>query len=193
VPQQILLLRHGETEWSRDGKHTSTTDVALTEAGLAEAMALRHVAARWTFALVVVSPMARARDTARLAGLDDQRVEVSGDLREWDYGEYEGRTTADIRATRPGWSVWTDGAPGGESPADVAARTDRVIARCRAADGDICLVAHAHVLRVLAARWIGLDASDGARLRLDTGTWSVLGYERETPVVLRWNVPTSPD
>jgi probable phosphoglycerate mutase len=191
VPQQILLLRHGETEWSRDGKHTSTTDVALTEAGLAEAMALRHVAARWTFALVVVSPMARARDTARLAGLDDQRVEVSGDLREWDYGEYEGRTTADIRATRPGWSVWTDGAPGGESPADVAARTDRVIARCRAADGDVCLVAHAHVLRVLAARWIGLDASDGARLRLDTGTWSVLGYEREAPVVLRWNVPAS--
>lgn len=192
MPQQILLLRHGETEWSRDGKHTSTTDVALTEAGLAEAMALRHVAARWTFALVVVSPMARARDTARLAGLDDQRVEVSGDLREWDYGEYEGRTTADIRATRPGWSVWTDGAPGGESPADVAARTDRVIARCRAADGDVCLVAHAHVLRVLAARWIGLDASDGARLRLDTGTWSVLGYEREAPVVLRWNVPASP-
>jgi probable phosphoglycerate mutase len=191
VPQQILLLRHGETEWSRDGKHTSTTDVALTEAGLAEAMALRHVAARWTLALVVVSPMARARDTARLAGLDDQRVEVSGDLREWDYGEYEGRTTADIRATRPGWSVWTDGAPGGESPADVAARTDRVIARCRAADGDVCLVAHAHVLRVLAARWIGLDASDGARLRLDTGTWSVLGYEREAPVVLRWNVPAS--
>jgi probable phosphoglycerate mutase len=135
--------------------------------------------------------MARARDTARLAGLDDQRVEVSGDLREWDYGEYEGRTTADIRATRPGWSVWTDGAPGGESPADVAARTDRVIARCRAADGDVCLVAHAHVLRVLAARWIGLDASDGARLRLDTGTWSVLGYEREAPVVLRWNVPAS--
>jgi probable phosphoglycerate mutase len=191
VPQQILLLRHGETEWSRDGRHTSTTDVALTEAGLAEAMALRHVAARWTLALVVVSPMARARDTARLAGLDDQRVEVSGDLREWDYGEYEGRTTADIRATRPGWSVWTDGAPGGESPADVAARTDRVIARCRAADGDVCLVAHAHVLRVLAARWIGLDASDGARLRLDTGTWSVLGYEREAPVVLRWNVPAS--
>ena len=191
MPQQILLLRHGETEWSRDGRHTSTTDVALTEAGLAEAMALRHVAARWTLALVVVSPMARARDTARLAGLDDQRVEVSGDLREWDYGEYEGRTTADIRATRPGWSVWTDGAPGGESPADVAARTDRVIARCRAADGDVCLVAHAHVLRVLAARWIGLDASDGARLRLDTGTWSVLGYEREAPVVLRWNVPAS--
>jgi probable phosphoglycerate mutase len=191
VPQQILLLRHGETEWSRDGRHTSTTDVALTEAGLAEAMALRHVAAWWTLALFVVSPMARARDTARLAGLDDQRVEVSGDLREWDYGEYEGRTTADIRATRPGWSVWTDGAPGGESPADVAARTDRVIARCRAADGDVCLVAHAHVLRVLAARWIGLDASDGARLRLDTGTWSVLGYEREAPVVLRWNVPAS--
>jgi probable phosphoglycerate mutase len=191
VPQQILLLRHGETEWSRDGRHTSPTDVALTEAGLAEAMALRHVAARWTLALVVVSPMARARDTARLAGLDDQRVEVSGDLREWDYGEYEGRTTADIRAPRPGWSVWTDGAPGGESPADVAARTDRVIARCRAADGDVCLVAHAHVLRVLAARWIGLDASDGARLRLDTGTWSVLGYEREAPVVLRWNVPAS--
>ena len=193
MSQRVLLLRHGETEWSRDGKHTSTTDVALTEAGLAEAMALRHVVATWRFALVIVSPMARARDTARLAGLDDQRVEVSGDLREWDYGGYEGRTTAEIRARRPGWSVWTDGAPGGESPDVVAHRADRVIARCRTAGGDVCLVAHAHVLRVLAARWIGLDAADGARLRLDTGTWSVLGYERETPVVLRWNVPTSPD
>lgn len=191
MAQRVLLLRHGETEWSRDGRHTSTTDVPLTDAGVEQATAVRPVTRGWAFALVVVSPMARARDTARLAGLDDGRVEVSRDLCEWDYGEYEGRTTADICAERPGWSLWADGAPGGESPAQVAARVDRVIARCRAADGDVCLVAHAHVLRVLAARWIGLGAADGARLRLDTGTWSALGYERETPVVLRWNVPAS--
>jgi probable phosphoglycerate mutase len=191
----VLLLRHGETEWSRDGRHTSTTDVPLTDVGVAQATALRRVVAGRTFALVLVSPMVRARDTARLVGLGDG-AEVDPDLSEWDYGEYEGRTTAEIRAERPGWSVWTDGAPGGESPADVARRADRVIDRCRTAaggEGDVCVVAHAHLLRVLAARWIGLDAADGARLRLDTGTWSVLGYERETPVVLRWNVPASPD
>jgi probable phosphoglycerate mutase len=189
-----LLLRHGETEWSRDGRHTSTTDVPLTDVGVAQATALRRVVAGRTFALVLVSPMVRARDTARLVGLGDG-AEVDPDLSEWDYGEYEGRTTAEIRAERPGWSVWTDGAPGGESPADVARRADRVIDRCRTAaggEGDVCVVAHAHLLRVLAARWIGLDAADGARLRLDTGTWSALGYEREAPVVLRWNVPASP-
>lgn len=193
---RILLLRHGETAWSRDGRHTSTTDVPLTDAGVSQATALRPVVDDPTFALalVLVSPMARARETARLVGLDD-RAEVDPDLGEWDYGEYEGRTTADIRRERPGWSLWTDGAPGGESPAQVAARADRVLARCRAvaagAGGDACLVAHAHLLRVLAARWIGLDAGGGARLRLDTGTWSLVGYERETPVVLRWNVPAS--
>jgi probable phosphoglycerate mutase len=190
----VLLLRHGETEWSRDGRHTSTTDVPLTDVGVAQATALRRVVAGRTFALVLVSPMVRARDTARLVGLGDG-AEVDPDLSEWDYGEYEGRTTAEIRAERPGWSVWTDGAPGGESPADVARRADRVIDRCRTAaggEGDVCVVAHAHLLRVLAARWIGLDAADGARLRLDTGTWSALGYEREAPVVLRWNVPASP-
>jgi probable phosphoglycerate mutase len=190
----VLLLRHGETEWSRDGRHTSTTDVPLTDVGVAQATALRRVVAGRTFALVLVSPMVRARDTARLVGLGDG-AEVDPDLSEWDYGEYEGRTTAEIRAERPGWSVWTDGAPGGESPADVARRADRVIDRCRTAaggEGDVCVVAHAHLLRVLAARWIGLDAADGARLGLDTGTWSALGYEREAPVVLRWNVPASP-
>jgi probable phosphoglycerate mutase len=190
----VLLLRHGETEWSRDGRHTSTTDVPLTDVGVAQATALRRVVAGRTFALVLVSPMVRARDTARLVGLGDG-AEVDPDLSEWDYGEYEGRTTAEIRAERPGWSVWTDGAPGGESPADVARRADQVIDRCRTAaggEGDVCVVAHAHLLRVLAARWIGLDAADGARLRLDTGTWSALGYEREAPVVLRWNVPASP-
>jgi probable phosphoglycerate mutase len=187
----ILLVRHGETEWSRDGRHTSTTDVELTEVGMAQAMALRPVVAAWSFAVVLVSPMARARDTARLVGLDDpvRRVEINRDLCEWRYGEYEGRTTAEIREERPGWSVWTDGAPGGESPDQVARRADRVVARCREVDGDVCIVGHAHLLRVLAARWIGLGAADGARLRLDTGTWSVLGYEREAPVVLRWNVP----
>jgi probable phosphoglycerate mutase len=188
---EVLLLRHGETAWSRDGKHTSTTDVPLTDVGVDQATALRPVVAGRAFALVLVSPMARALETARLVGLGEQAI-VDRDLCEWEYGSYEGRTTADIRAERPGWSVWRDGAPGGESPDDVARRADRVIARCRAVDGDVCLVAHAHLLRVLAARWIGLDAADGARLRLDTGTWSVLGYEREAPVVLRWNVPASP-
>jgi probable phosphoglycerate mutase len=192
MAQRVLLLRHGETEWSRDGKHTGTTDVALTAAGVEQAKALRSVTRIWDLALVLVSPMARARETARLVGVG-ARAEVDADLGEWNYGSYEGLTTAEIRAERPGWSVWTDGAPGGESPNDIARRADRVIARCRGVDGDMCLVAHAHLLRVLAARWIGLDAADGARLRLDTGTWSVLGYERETPVVLRWNVPASPD
>lgn len=194
---EVVLLRHGETAWSRDGKHTSTTDVPLTDVGVAQAAALRPVVAGRAFALVLVSPMVRARETARLVGLGE-RATVDPDLCEWDYGAYEGRTTADIRAERPGWSVWRDGAPGGESPDQVARRADRVIARMRAVggpddtDADVCVVAHAHLLRVLAARWIGLDAADGARLRLDTGTWSVLGYEREAPVVLRWNVPASP-
>jgi probable phosphoglycerate mutase len=191
----VLLLRHGETEWSRDGKHTSTTDIPLTDVGVAQGAALRPLVAAHTFALVLVSPMVRARETAQLVGLGDD-ADVDRDLCEWDYGEYEGRTTAEIRAERPGWSVWTDGAPGGESPEEVARRADRVIERCRAVGavdgGDVCLVAHAHLLRVLAARWVGLGAADGARLRLDTGTWSVLGYEREAPVVLRWNVPASP-
>lgn len=190
--QRVLLLRHGETEWSRDGKHTSTTDVPLTDVGVEQAKALRPVTRTWDLALALVSPMRRAKNTFGLAAVP-ARGEVDPDLCEWDYGDYEGRTTAEIRADRPGWSVWTDGAPGGESPDDVARRADRVIARCRGVDGDVCLVAHAHLLRVLAARWIGLGAADGARLRLDTGTWSVLGYERDAPVVLRWNVPASPD
>jgi probable phosphoglycerate mutase len=188
----VVLVRHGETAWSRDGRHTSTTDVPLTDVGVAQATALRPAIAGRPFALVLVSPMTRARETARLGGLGEH-AQVDPDLCEWGYGEYEGRTTAEIRTGRPGWSVWTDGAPGGESPVAVARRADRVISRCRAAGGDVCLVAHAHLLRVLAARWIGLDAADGARLRLDTGTWSALGYEREAPVVLRWNVPASAD
>lgn len=186
----VFLLRHGETEWSRDGRHTSTTDVDLTDVGIEEAEALRPAVAQWSFDVVLVSPMRRALETARLVGLGD-RVEVDPDLCEWRYGDFEGRTTQDIRREWPDWSVWSHGAPGGESPAEVAQRADRIIARCASVAGDVCLVAHAHILRVLAARWIGLDASDGARLRLDTGTWSVLAYEREVPVVLRWNVPAS--
>jgi broad specificity phosphatase PhoE len=180
---RIVLVRHGQTEWSASGKHTSTTDIPLTEEGrrAAAALPLRDR----EFALVLTSPRVRARETCRLAGLTG---EVDDDLAEFDYGSYEGLTTAEIRAQRPGWSLWTDGAPGGETPDQVGARADRVIARALTADGDVALFAHGHVLRVLGARWLGLPASSGALFGLDTASISELGFERETRVVWKWNL-----
>ena len=176
-------MRHGETEWSASGRHTSTTDIPLTAAGEESA---RSLAPRLgEFALVLSSPRSRALRTAELAGFPSP--EVDPDLVEWDYGDYEGVTTAEIRESVPGWTVWTHPCPGGETAADVSARLDRVIARCQAADGDVLLVAHGHSLRALTARWLELPVTDGRHFRLDTGTISVLGWERETPVVLRWN------
>ncbi|TDE08769.1 histidine phosphatase family protein [Jiangella asiatica] len=183
---ELWLVRHGQTEWSRDGKHTSNTDLPLTPEGEVAARAIGERLATTTFDLVLASPLRRARTTAALAGFPDP--EITDDLREWDYGEYEGITTPTIRERDADWSLWMDGAPGGESPAEVAARTDRVVARVRAdAATRVLAFAHGHILRVLAVRWLGLPVDDGAHLRLDTATVSVLGWERETPAVARWN------
>jgi broad specificity phosphatase PhoE len=182
---EVWLIRHGETAWSRDWLHTSYTDVPLTEHGVEMA---RQVGARLvghTFALVLTSPRTRARHTAELAGFGD--AVVDDDLAEWNYGRYEGISTADIREIVPGWTVWTYPTPGGETSTRVSERVDRVLARAQAASGDTLLFGHAHSLRVLTARWLGLDASDGRLFRLDTGSISVLGYERETPVIRTWN------
>lgn len=180
------LARHGETEWSRSGRHTGVTDLELTPAGEAAATALGRRLAGRHFSAVVASPLARARRTCELAGYGTQMT-LDADLAEWNYGTDEGRTTSQIRAERPGWTVWADGAAGGETAADVGARADRVISRIRAIDGDVLLFAHGHVLRVLAARWLDLPPSDGARLALSTAALCILGYERETPVLDRWN------
>ncbi|MEV6521940.1 histidine phosphatase family protein [Longispora sp. NPDC051575] len=185
----IVLLRHGETDWSLAGRHTSTTDLPLTARGEDQAALVRPALAARAFAAVWVSPRLRARRSADLAGLTPTAVDP--DLAEWDYGDYEGVTTADIRLGRPGWDLWRDGCPGGESPKDVGARLDRVLGRARPllAHGDVAFVAHGHSLRVCGARWIDLPPAGGASLRLDTSTLSVLGYERDTPVLLRWNAP----
>jgi broad specificity phosphatase PhoE len=187
---EILLVRHGETEWSRDRKHTGRTDIPLTEIGRREAAMLGDSLAGRSFARVLSSPLSRALETCRLAGLGDQ-AELTDDLREWDYGEYEGITTAAIRQSRPGWYLWRDGCPGGETAADVGRRTDRVIASLSDLEGDAALFAHGHVLRVLTARWLGLGSESGALFKLDTGTLSTLGYERETRVITRWNAPAT--
>jgi broad specificity phosphatase PhoE len=180
------LVRHGETEWARLGRHTGRTDVPLTDVGKAQALAVKAKLAGHTFALVLSSPLSRALETARLAGFGDV-VEVDPDLREWDYGEYEGLTTAQIREKVPGWTIWTRGGPGGETPDEVGRRCDRIIARVRAEDGDALLFGHGHQLRALSARWLELPTSEGRHFALATATVSVLGWERETPVVERWN------
>ena len=186
--QNVSLLRHGETEWSRSGKHTSVTDLPLTENGRAAARRLRSLLAAQKFARVLTSPLQRARETCELAGLGAQAA-IEPDLMEWNYGEYEGLTTKEIRLTRPGWSLFRDGCPGGESPDQVAARADRVVDKIRGTDGNVVLFAHGHILRVLAARWIDLPASHGEHFLLDTATLSVLGYYREQPAIRIWNAP----
>jgi broad specificity phosphatase PhoE len=188
---EIVLVRHGETEWSRDLRHTGLTDIPLTEAGREQAEVLSAPLSEWTFARVYTSPLSRAEETCRLAGLSDRAV-VTDALLEWDYGEYEGITTKEIRATRPGWFLWRDGCPGGETAEDVGARVDSLIADLKTADGDIALFAHGHLLRVLTARWLGLPPQDGRLFALGTATLSVLGYERETEVIRRWNAPVTP-
>lgn len=181
----LWLVRHGETEWSRSGKHTSTTDLPLTDAGEAAAAELAPRLGEHPFALVLSSPRTRARRTAELAGFAS--AEVDDDLVEWDYGEYEGITTPEIRETVPGWTVWEGPVPGGETASDVSDRLDRAIARARAASGDAVFFAHSHCLRALTARWLGLPVTEGRLFKLDTGTVSVLGWERDVAVVQRWN------
>jgi probable phosphoglycerate mutase len=186
--QEVMLVRHGETEWSRAGKHTGRTDVPLTDRGREQALAVGEALRGREFALVLTSPLQRAADTCRLAGFGDQAQERD-DLVEWDYGAYEGRTTEEIRTERPGWLVWDDELPGGETLAQVGVRADRVIAEARAAEGDVLLFAHGHVLRILAARWLGLEPRAGRLFALDPATLSTLGYEHETAVLRVWNRP----
>jgi probable phosphoglycerate mutase len=182
----VTTVRHGETEWSANGRHTSRTDLPLVESGRERATEVGIQLAGSDFSLVLCSPLLRARQTCELAGFLD-RAEIVDDLHEWDYGEYEGLTTPEIREKRPDWSLWTMGCPGGESPADVSRRADRVLQRARKAGGNTIAFAHGHILRVTGARWIGLEAAGGSRLALSAGAINVLGFERETEVLQRWN------
>lgn len=190
---QLWLLRHGATEWARNGRHTGRTDIPLLPEGEREALALAPLLAEQSFDAVLVSPLQRARRTCQLAGLGE-RAEIREDLREWDYGDYEGITTAEIRISVPGWTVWSHPCPGGESALAVEARCERMIAESLArcgATGRVALFAHGHLLRALAGTWIGLGAGGGALLALDTGSFCVLGQERERRVLLRWNAPVA--
>ena len=182
---ELWLVRHGETEWSRDGRHTSTTDLDLTEKGVEVARTLRDRLCDTSFDLVLSSPRTRALRTAELAGFED--VEVEDGLVEWDYGEYEGITTAEIRETVPDWTVWTHPTPAGETNQQVSDRLDRVVARARETGGRVLAFGHGHSLRALTARWIEQPVAEGRFFKLDTATISTLGYERDFPVVLRWN------
>lgn len=185
-PQQIWLIRHGETEWSRSGKHTGRTDVPLTEAGKQRGLALREILAKQDFALVLTSPLSRARETCQLAGLGG-RAQVTNDLLEWNYGVFEGRTTPEIRQEIPGWSIWKTDVPSGESVEDVAVRASRVIEIASAQGGNVALFAHGHVLRILTACWLGLEPQAGRLFALDTGGIGILAYEHETRVIRAWN------
>ncbi|MHB1504579.1 MAG: histidine phosphatase family protein [Acidimicrobiales bacterium] len=185
---RIVIVRHGQTEWSRAMRHTGRTDIPLDATGRRQAERLRTRLVEHTFAHVMVSPLARAMETCRIAGFGGV-AEVCPDLQEWDYGKLEGMTAAEIRKTSPGWSIWDNGALGGESIEEVAMRADRVVASLRAANGDVLVIAHAHLLRVLAARWIGCEPVGGRYLVLSPAAISILGHEREDPAILRWNDP----
>lgn len=182
----MVLVRHGETEWSRSGRHTGTTDIPLTDAGREQAVAVGRFLAGRRFALVLTSPLGRAEETCGLARLGG-RAETTDALAEWDYGAYEGRTTADIRSEDPGWTIWTGDPPGGETLAEVSRRADEVVVRAREAQGDTVCFAHGHLLRVLGARWLGLPPVAGRLLALDAGSVSELGWEHAVPVVAHWN------
>jgi probable phosphoglycerate mutase len=186
IGQRCVVIRHGETEWSRSGRHTGRTDLPLLPEGQAQARELAPLLEDLEFAMVLTSPLARARETCQLAGLGSGAV-VDPDLAEWDYGTYEGLTTAEIRQERPEWDLFQDGAPGGEMAHEVGARVDRVIERILASPGMVACVAHGHLLRVLAARWIGLDAAAACHFALSTASIGELGWDREQPVIVRWN------
>jgi broad specificity phosphatase PhoE len=183
-----MLIRHGETEWSLSGRHTSITDLPLTPEGERRATILKPFLAGWDFSLVLCSPRLRARRTCELIGWST-KAEITPDLAEWNYGRYEGLTTPEIRTTSPGWTVFTQPCPDGETADDVARRVDRVIQRVRAHGGDVLIVGHAHSLRVLTARWLGMDSLGARFFRLETGTWSLLGYEHSNPVLQVWSAP----
>jgi len=186
---EIYLIRHGETEWSLSGRHTGVSDIPLTGHGRQQARLLGQELQAMSFQLVLTSPLLRARETCELAGLGD-RAEIDPDLMEWNYGDYEGLTSDQIRVHRPAWTIFNDGGgPGGETPDQVGVRVDRVIARVRPLTGDAALFAHGHVLRVLAARWLGLAPGAGAHFLLDTATLCVLNTDRGVAALKRWNVP----
>ena len=186
--QIVYIIRHGETEWSLNGQHTGVTDIPLTENGRTLAKLLQPVLAKEAFALVLTSPLQRARETCKLSGLGDQ-ADVDTNLMEWNYGEYEGITSRQIHEMVPGWLVFNDGAPGGETPEQIGVRADRVIARVRSVRGVVALFAHGHILRVLVARWLDLPATAGRNFLLDTGTLNILSYYRGYPAVKTWNAP----
>ena len=183
---RLVLVRHGDTEWSQNGRHTSSTDLPLLPSGVERARSLAPALAKFKFARVLSSPLQRARETARLAGFGD-RIEIDADLTEWDYGDYEGLTSEKIWERDPDWRLWVDGAPVGRPPYEVGARADRVIDRAVTAGGDVLMFAHGHILRVLAACWIGERPFIGSVFRLDPATVSVLGHEHDNRVIERWN------
>jgi len=186
---QIVLVRHGETEWSKNGKHTSFSDIPLTLEGERQAASLKKELGDWDFKLVLCSPRMRAKRTCDLSGLLD-RAEITDDLTEWNYGDYEGITTKEIRKSDPTWTVFTNPTPGGETPDQVAQRCDRVIARAKAVNDDVVLFAHSHVLRVLIARWLELSPVEGRHFVLQTGTLNILSYEHESTVLISLNAET---
>jgi broad specificity phosphatase PhoE len=186
VAGQIVVVRHGETEWSASGRHTSATDLPLTEEGRRLAAMLAPRLQADSFSAVLSSPLRRARETCELAGYGE-RAQLTDDLKEWSYGEYEGLTTPEIRQRNPDWNLWRDGCPGGETPAEVGARADRVLTSLREVEGSALVFAHGHILRVLAARWLEMDAAAGSRLKLSAGGVGVLGFERETSALEQWN------
>ena len=189
-PGEVVLIRHGETEWTLSGQHTGRTDIPLTERGRKQARLLQPLLSTANFALVLSSPLQRARETCELAGLGSQ-MEIEPDLMEWDYGEYEGITSKEIKRTAPNWMVFTDGCPGGETPKQVGARVDRLIRRILPVAGRVALFAHGHLLLVFVSRWIGLPPSAGQHFLLDTSTVGVLGYYQGVPAVKRWNAPVT--
>ncbi len=186
MADRIYIARHGATEWSVSGQHTSRTDLPLLEQGREEAEGMGRELAGHEFSLVLCSPLLRARQTCERAGLSDA-AQITEDLLEWDYGEYEGLTTPQIRATAPDWNLWQQGCPGGETPDQIGARVDRVLERFAGVGGDGIAFAHGHVLRVLTARWLQMEVAAGARFKLEAGSLGVLGHERETQVLERWS------
>ena len=187
----LTLIRHGDTEWSLTGRHTGWTDIPLVASGRRQAELLGARLAGRSFSLVMSSPLSRAFETCRLAGLGDAVV-VDPDLREWNYGDLEGLTSDEIRGMMPGWTIWSGPVPGGETSEEVGQRADRVITRALSAAGDVAIFAHGHLLRVLAARWLGLPPDHGALFELATATLSQLGWERERRVIELWNEPPAP-
>lgn len=190
MTHQLWLIRHGETEWSKSGAHTGRTDIPLTEVGRQKAEALGKLLGECRFAVVLTSPLERARETCRLAGYGE-RADVDANLIEWNYGDYEGRTTPQIRSDVPGWSLWDSGVPNGETIDQVAARAQAVISRALQVDGDVALFAHGHILRIMTACWLGLAPVGGSLFALGTASVSTLGYERSTRVITRWNLMVS--